>query len=141
MDKVFEYRGYTLVDITKTGITITTEDTIKQRNQQRNWETISQILGLRTQLFELTFLGSVVDDVAKYQFGVNYTGLHRIWSFKFSSEYENIYLAQHDRYGVLKMDFKDTPIILGLEETALPPLPLIYVSGPDKNTYFNSNVT
>jgi hypothetical protein len=67
-----KYVCQTLFDITMTGVTghckltrlpfrdqagqqITDQISwTRSRNQQRNWETITQILGLRTQLFELT---------------------------------------------------------------------------------------
>ena len=72
------------------------------------------------------------------EFGVNYTGLHKIWSFDFAVEREDVYAFNHDRYGILKDDFKLAPIILGLDETAKPPLPLFYASGADKNIYFKT---
>ena len=69
-----KYAVQTFFDITATGITghfkpakipfrdaagntITDlESWTRSRNQQRNWETITQILGLRTQLFRLQYL-------------------------------------------------------------------------------------
>jgi len=43
------YTGYTLVDITATGVTRYRPDQEFERNQHRNWETVLQTLGLRTQ--------------------------------------------------------------------------------------------
>ena len=40
---------FTLVDITPTGVTRSHPDNTKDRNKQRNWETVLQILGLKTQ--------------------------------------------------------------------------------------------
>ena len=42
------FNCYTLVDITYTGV-IRSEYDIKLRNQQRNYETLLQIVGLHTQ--------------------------------------------------------------------------------------------
>ena len=53
-------------------------------------------------------------------------------------EFENLYLKDRDPYGVLKYDFNNTPIILGLDETANPPIPLFYTEGASKNIYFMS---
>jgi hypothetical protein len=70
-------------------------------------------------------------------FGINYTGLHKTWSFKFVVDYAEIYREGADLYGLLKSDFKLTPIILNLTETAKPEKPIFYTSGPWKNVYFN----
>jgi len=134
MDLIYKYHAYTLIDITKTNVL--TNEKIKQRNQQRNWETVQQLLSLRAQLLSFDYLDSAIDDIKNYSFGINYHGQHRIWQFEFSVEREDVYSIDHDRYGALKDDFKITPIILGLDETAIPPLPLFYASGPEKNIYF-----
>ena len=138
MDLTYHYTAYTLIDITKTDILVNSIDNQKQRNQQRNWETVYQLLSLRAQLLTFDYLGKVVDDVDKYSFGIDYTGKHAIWKFEFSVEREDIYSLDHDRYGTLKDDFKIAPVILGLDETAKPVLPLFYVNGPTKNIYFKS---
>ncbi len=127
------YRGYTLIDITPTG-QISTNIT-QLRNQQRNWETIVQNLSLRTQptIIETSVQ---VADVSNYQFGIGYTGEHKIWEFLFSVEPAEIYQQGPDSVGLLKNDFKLTPIIIGLTETALFPKSLCYVDGIYSNIYF-----
>lgn len=136
MENLYRYHAYTLIDITKTDVLDTRPDHSLQRNQQRNWETVYQILSLRAQLMDFKYLGYIEEDLSDYSFGVNYHGLHRIWQFEFAVERNDIYNVDADRYGALKDDFKITPIILGLTETAAPEVPLFYVSGPDKNIYF-----
>jgi hypothetical protein len=138
METLYRYYAYTLIDITETKVLTQSAEQQKQRNQQRNWETINQLLSLRAQLMEFNYLPAVTDDVAEYSFGINYTGLHKIWSFDFAVEREDVYAFNHDRYGILKDDFKLAPIILGLDETAHPTLPLFYASGVDKNIYFKT---
>ena len=43
------YTGITLVDITATGVTRHRVDNELERNQQRNWETVLQVIGLKAQ--------------------------------------------------------------------------------------------
>jgi len=136
MDSLYRYVGYTLIDVTQTGVTSFSLDKQKQRNQQRNWETIHQILSLRAQLYEFESLGMVADNLSKYSFGINYSGVHNIWKFSFAVERPDIYPAELDKYAHLKDDFAITPVILGLDESITPPMPLFYVSGPDRNVYF-----
>jgi hypothetical protein len=138
MEALYQYRAYTLIDITETKVLTQTIEQQKQRNQQRNWETIYQLLSLRAQLLEFNCMPVVSADVAEYSFGINYVGIHNIWEFDFAVEHEDVYAFNNDRYGTLKDDFKIAPIILGLDETASPPLPLFYASGVNKNIYFKT---
>ena len=140
MEALYRYRAYTLIDITETNVLTQSVEQQKQRNQQRNWETINQLLSLRAQLLSVDVEDAVVDNVDDYSFGVNYIGMHKIWSFDFSIDHEDVYALNHDKFGVLKDDFKITPIILGLDETARPPLPLFYASGANKNIYFKTRI-
>lgn len=129
------YQAYTLVDITATGVTKFQNNTIKERNQQRNWESVQQVLGLRTQIFELSQTQSKVN-LNTYEFGELYKGQHNIWSFKFAVEFKGVYRQDNNELAVLEKDFEQTPIIVGLEETAKFPISLFYTSGPEKNIYF-----
>lgn len=129
------YQAFTLIDITNTGVTKFQPSAVKQRNQQRNWESVLQILGLRTQTFELS-QEIYTDFVKSYEFGKLYKGKQKIWTFKFYIEHEHVYLANNNPVGVLEKDFEQTPIIVGLDETVKPPISLFYTSGPEKNIYF-----
>ena len=135
----FLYQGFTLVDITPTGVINHTPKTEFERNQQRNWETVQQIISLRTQPTIITST-NFVDDVVRYNFGINYKGKQKIWTFKFAVEYADIYQEGSDKFGLVKYDFKITPVILGLTETAVPDHPVFYPSGPWNNIYFKSLV-
>ena len=135
------YQAYTLIDISPTGQTVYSRERELERNQQRNWETVLQLINLRTQI-EIIETSDTIKNINDLgQFGINYTGLHKIWSFKFAVSYAEIYRDASDSYGLLKHDFKLTPIILGLTETAEPELPIFYTSGPWKNVYFNQTTT
>ena len=139
--RIHRHRGYTLVDVTKTDVTKYTPELERMRNKQRNWETVVQILGLRSQIMGIRQLKTETVDLSGYQFGDSYTGKHRVWTFEFEVEFENLYLQDHDPYSTLKNDFAHTPVILGLDETAQPSVSLFYTAGASKNIYFISVVT
>lgn len=131
------YQGYTLVDITPTGQTTHSVEKEIERNQQRNWETTLQILSLRTQP-NIINTDIIVDDVKNYQFGISYTGVHKIWTFVVGVDYNDIYTKGPDVFGLLRSDFKLTPIVIELTETANFPQPIFYSSGTTNNIYFKS---
>ena len=131
------YQGFTLIDITPTGVISYSPQNEKKRNQQRNWETVQQILSLRTQPTILE-TDNFVDNVIKYNFGIQYQGDHKIWAFKFGVDYADIYQEGPDKFGLIKNDFKITPVILNLTETAKPELALFTPKGPWNNIYFKS---
>jgi hypothetical protein len=133
------YICQTQFDITATGITghckITrmpfrdradqeirdTESWNRSRNQQRNWETITQILGLRTQLFDLT---EPVLDI---------TGTR--WMFEFETESEGIYGDESDPTQVLRADAEGVPMLTALNND--PDVePYLVTAGPRQNIWF-----
>ena len=131
------YQGFTLIDITPTGVINYSPQNEQKRNQQRNWETIQQILSLRTQPTILE-TDDFVADIKDYNFGINYVGEHHIWTFKFGVDYADIYQEGADKFGLVKQDFKITPVILNLTETTKPEVAMFYPKGPWNNIYFKS---
>ena len=136
--RIYRHRGYTLIDITKTDVTKFTPELERMRNKQRNWETVVQILGLRTQIMRINQLKTETKDLSQHVFGSDYQDKQRVWTFEFEVEFENLYLNDQDSYAILKKDFAQTPVLLGLDETAKPPMPLFYTDGACKNIYFIS---
>lgn len=136
-DQQYLYQGFTLIDITPTGVISYSPQNEFKRNQQRNWETVQQILSLRTQPTILE-TDNFTADLKGYNFGVNYTGQHHIWTFKFGVDYADIYQDGPDKFGLVKYDFKITPIILKLNETAVPEIAVFQPKGPWNNIYFKS---
>lgn len=134
-ERLHWYQGFTLVDITDTGITKFVQEQAKQRNQHRNWESILQVLGLRTQILDIK-QEIILDHVSKYEFGNAYNGQQNIWIFKFCVEFEKIYEVGNNPVEVLEKDFEQTPVIVGLDETAKFPMSLLYTYGKEKNIYF-----
>lgn len=132
------YTCITLVDITPTGVIRHTSEHELERNQQRNWETVLQCIGLRAQpqLIE----GPVVKDLDIDDdsiFGeMFYNTKQRVWIFTFGVEPEDVFLLDGDPVGQLDKDFSQVPIICGLTETARFILPIFYPYGAIKNIYF-----
>lgn len=133
---ISRYSLYTLVDISKTDVTQHTPEWITERNQQRNLDTVLQLISLKTQPIDIKYFKPVLEHLSNYTFGVDYQGEHRVWRIDWSTEYDHVYAKGPDRYGILKEYCTQSPIILNLNETARPSIPLLYPSGPSKNIYF-----
>lgn len=97
-------------------------DWVRSRNQQRNWETINQILSLRT-LPEDISLPSVDQQADK------------IWMFDFQVPDITSLHQGNDPLGCLKADCEAVPMILGLNETYQGPTGL-NASDDDANIWF-----
>lgn len=127
--------GYTLVDITETGVTRDRGSQELERNQQRNWETVLQCIGIRAQ--PMNMVAKVEEfDLEHLEFGEMYTGKHRVWSFGFVVEHSSVFAKNDDPLGLLDDSFDQVPVITGLTETARFLLPIFYTSGAIKNIYF-----
>ena len=126
-----------LFDITATGVTghfkgsripfqdragqpITDESSWNRaRNQQRNWETLTQIIGLRTQIMDLTQ-------------PERYDGA---WEFEFATETPDAYGPADDPTMILRMDSAGVPMLQNIAANELMTAELI-VEGPDQNIWF-----
>lgn len=95
----------------------------RSRNQQRNWETVNQIVALRILPENISMpVCSTVQGV-------------KVWSFEFDVESpEAISIVDRDM-GALLTDCHGVPMIIGLEET---PTKINWLStqGPDQNIWF-----
>jgi len=125
------FRCITLVDITPT---YQIRGTGTDRDQQRNWETVLQVLGLKTQPEIIKPVESIVLNLDDYNplFGEFYQGEHKMWYFSFQGGRTDVYNIEE-----LEKDFTEVPIILGLEETARFMLPIFFGTGTLKNIYFD----
>lgn len=134
-----KYRCQTLFDITATGVTghckanrmpfvdragQKIHDEIswnRSRNQQRNWETITQILSLRTQLFDIT--NPIADQSGSR------------WMFEFETETDGIYGPESDPVSVLRQDAAGVPMLRELNND--PDIETVLVTeGPRQNIWF-----
>ena len=127
---------YTLVDITNTGVTRYSEKFAKQRNQQRNWETVLQAFALRSLpiVIEPPTLNKA--DTIATNFGTDYLQNHSIWTAKIGIEALDVYKKGNDVTALLLEDFNQVPIIVGLDETANFPHNAFSCAGATKNIYF-----
>lgn len=128
----------TLVDITATGVTRNRPGDEHKRNQQRNWETVLQVLGIRAQptLVEGPMSGVVDEQLLGKLFGEVYTGEQRVWIASFSIEHRNVYRRDEDQLALLAEDFNQVPVVTGLDETARFILPIFYSHGAIRNIVF-----
>lgn len=118
---------YSLIDITSTGFhsnirpsnsKVSQNDWNFQRNQERNWETTIQLLGLRSQPFDITIPVQLTHQrPAAHGFGWIYGSVSDVTIWKFTCRYE-----QQIDLNTLKADFNNVPIITGLNESILYPL-------------------
>ena len=75
------------------------DDWIKCRRQQTNWETVVQVLSLRAQPVNLT---TVVTESE--------------WVLEFDVDHSDVYKTEDDPLGLLKEDFNNVPLLIGLTE-------------------------
>ena len=133
------YFAYTLVDITPSGVIRSTHGNELERNQQRNWETVLQCIGLIAQPETSrchTELSPNIRDT--HLFGEIYEGPQQVWSFCFRVDREDVFRSNNNELGLLEDCFDEVPVITYLTETAKFLLPIFYTSGAIKNIYFKS---
>lgn len=137
------YTCYTLVDITQTSVIRDSETQQLERNQQRNWETVLQCIGLLAQPMDIhQYSSRSCERLEKsHEFGSEYQGSHVVWSFDFSVEHEAVFITDHCEFGRLNHAIDQVPVITYLTETARFLLPILYTSGPIKNIYFKNRYT
>jgi hypothetical protein len=87
----------------------------RSRNQQRNWETVTQLISLRTQVDNL-------QEPVKTQ---------HCWQFEFEVENEDLFNNGADRLAVLKTDCQGVPMLTGLDESNNDTVLVV-----DKNIWF-----
>ena len=104
-----------------TGVRIENETSWNRaRNQQRNWETITQLISLRTQISELQ----------------NPKKDKTTWSFEFESETPYVFGPEDNPTELLLSDSAGVPMLIGLGNIKKL-APLLIVSGPDQNIWFD----
>ena len=108
----------------------------RSRNQQRNWETVIQCMGLRTQPQNIQDPISTTTDLENLEFGDMYTGEQKVWIWTWSTEGLDVYDLTNKPLGAIQQDFEQVPVITGLTETARFMLPIFYPYGSIKNIYF-----
>lgn len=130
------FTGYSLVDITATGVTRSVDPENLERNQQRNWETVLQCMNLRTQPLHIQKPVLYKAPLEAFNFGDMYEGNHSVWIWHWAVEATGVYDLPNKPLGGLHQDFEQVPIITYLQDTARFMLPIFYPYGSIKNVYF-----
>jgi hypothetical protein len=135
---------YTLVDITATGISRIASNSAnqllrKQRNQQRNAETLIQAISIRAQPIYLeSAVITEISDPKYWMFGSDYEIPAKVWLFVFGVEHANVFDLGQENLGRLVQDISRIPIIVGLDETVKFPEPAFITTGVHKNIHFSA---
>jgi len=132
------YTAFSLVDISHTNVN-RSDDTLKF-NQQQNLNTLIQSIGLRSQPIQPIVSVLMTQDIANYDFGKQYQGLHTVWRLDFSSEHNKVYKNFSDEFYYLNNDCDGVAIYTNLEETAeLKTKSFETISTKVVNLYFKHN--
>jgi len=112
---------WTLADISNTGFTAKpkNEHEVKLRNQQRNYETFLQLIGMRNQPSVLIHPEQLEDqDLTAYGFGEEYLQAvgfkYSVWMFAFTVEQPSAFDNNKGKLQALMDDFNGIPIIRAL---------------------------
>lgn len=137
------YTCVTLIDITKTnavrhynkGMAETEAEYNVKRNQRRNWESILQVIGLRSQPVYLTDPVMHPDEeLTQYNFGTMFSA-GSLWVFNFGVEHEGIFDLPGRPKGGLLDDLHNVPVIINLTETVtIDPAIIDTINDTTKNT-------
>jgi hypothetical protein len=137
---------HSLFDITNTGINghtrniafpvadkngnqiMTSAELNRARNQQRNFDTLLQLIGLRTQMFNIESPKVCTTTLFPDK---------KCWQFSFEIEANAQWLVDNDEFWVLKQDSDNTPMIVGLTED--PGLaPILDATGTNPNIIYHA---
>jgi len=122
------YTCYTLFDIPSSG----TRSTI------RNWNTLIQMLSLKTQPFIIDFPTFEVTDLSKYKFGKVYKGKQKVWSFTFEVEHPDLFVGNGNPIEKLLEDTDLIPM-LDYNNIIVPPC-CLRSRGDTCNIYYAYNI-
>jgi len=91
----------------------------RSRNQQRNWETLTQLISMRAQIFDLLE-------------PLDHKGT---WTFEFEVETPDVFGPNNDPVLILRTDADGVPMINKLSNTRELP-PVLKTQGLDQNIWF-----
>ena len=134
---IMKYKLYTLVDITHTGQYRTEPGKEAARWKEQNFNTVLQILGIRSNVSYYT--NPMITEVSGNLVGFDTKNIIRVWRFDFETERELMYHKDDDPVGFLKDDFALVPYISGLDELMEQKYAVFVTEGPGKNIVFFQN--
>ena len=102
----------TLIDITKPSVARPGQGSELEQNQFKNWVTLQQCIGLRSNIEWDHPPTSEFVDVKGMGFGSKYKGTHKVWTFKFKTDQSFAYQDEFgNNIGLLLHDVNQVPII------------------------------
>ncbi len=130
-----DYKLYTLVDITHTGQHRLEQGKETLRNQEQNFNTVLQTLGIRSNVWYSH--GPIPMEVKGNLVGFDTDDIIRVWRFDWRTERENLYQKDGDPIGFLKDDFHLIPYIKGLNEAMEQQYAVFNTQHPGPNIVFH----
>jgi hypothetical protein len=107
----------TLIDITNTNVRRINQGTQQQLDQFRNWTTLLQCIGLRSNINYDRDPRVETLDVKGLGFGSEYRGRHQVWTFQFRPDRPDTFADESEAVALLERDLDKIPMILNLTET------------------------
>jgi hypothetical protein len=107
----------TLIDITNTNVRRINQGTQQQLDQFRNWTTLLQCIGLRSNINYDRDPRVETVDVKGLGFGSEYKGKHQVWTFQFRPDRPDTFADESEAVALLEKDLDKIPMILNLTET------------------------
>ena len=107
----------TLIDITNTDVRRIDQGTQLELDQYRNWTTLIQCIGLRSNIGYDTNPAVEEVDVKGLGFGSEYKGKHRVWTFRFRPDVPGAFDSERGSAALLINDLDKVPVITKLTET------------------------
>ena len=108
----------TLIDITQTKVDRLTQGSQLEMDQNKNFNILRQCLEMRSVISYDNQPVAETLDIKNKGFGSLYKGKHRVWTFVFTPDRENVYLDESgNQVGYLIDDVHEVPVIQNLKES------------------------
>jgi hypothetical protein len=125
----------TLIDITNSGARRANQGTSKEVDQYKNWTTLNQCLGIRSNIEYDDAPSYETLDVKGMGFGSDYKGKQTVWTWRFRPDRTGAYNDDFNKIGTLLSDIDQVPVIKNLDETVNIATPVFDISNTTtKNT-------
>lgn len=125
------FKIHTLLDITETKQYRKEPGREFSWQQQQNFVMLTQTIAMRVNPLYDNCPSVEEVNLKQYQFGTEFKGTHKVWTWEFYIEYDGGFTDTLGRpEGLLIDDLHFVPMIVGLEETATFPMALFDSQSP-----------